>query len=251
MMSAPLIIGNTLLKLDAVESTNTWAHTLLKNQNIHEGLVVWALDQTRGRGQMGTNWHSVPGESLTFSVILSPGFLPVKDQFLLNKAISAGLHEYATSRLPASVFIKWPNDLYIGYKKAGGVLIENILSGTGIQHSIIGIGLNLNQHVFEGLPGATSFLQETGKRYNPEEELHLLLSILDKWYLKLRNGHQEEIRLRYSQCLLGWQRPLKFRHKDAVFTGMVSAVDNAGYLHLTLEDGTSEKFGMKEIEWLF
>ena len=111
------IIGNNILKLDAVESTNTYASTLLKNQKVSEGLIIQAFHQTAGRGQMGTNWHSLPGESLTFSVILTPTFLKADKQFYLNMAISLGVFEYLTVKGVAGGLIKWPNDIIVQRKK--------------------------------------------------------------------------------------------------------------------------------------
>src|SRR5688572_19765009 len=134
------IIGNNILKLDAVDSTNTYATTLLKNQKPPEGLIIQAFHQTAGRGQMGTNWHSPAGESLTFSVILTPTFLKVDQQFYLNMAVSLGVYEYLTTKGVAGGLIKWPNDILVQRKKLAGILIENALQGNKIQHSIIGVG---------------------------------------------------------------------------------------------------------------
>src|SRR5688572_4624485 len=160
------IIGNNILKLSAVDSTNTYAATLLKNQKPPEGLIIQALHQTAGRGQMGTNWHSIAGESLTFSVILTPDFLPAEKQFYLNMAISFGLYEYLSVKGIHDGLIKWPNDLLVHRRKIAGILIENSIKGKALQHSIVGIGININSAAAELPSVATSLFSETGRVLN-------------------------------------------------------------------------------------
>jgi len=249
-MLGPLIIGNIVFKLDAVNSTNTYAQELLKNQKIDEGLVVWAVDQMQGRGQMGTNWHSTSGDSLTFSVILTPRFLPVHSQFLLNMAISCAVQDYAFSRGITDAMIKWPNDLYIGSKKAGGILIENVIAGNKLQSSVIGIGINLRQQQFADLPHATSFYIQTGRTYEAEDEFHALLRFLDIWYLRLRRKDYEGIRNEYRERLYGRDEWLRYRAADEIFTARVNGVTANGLLELLKEDGSLVEFRLKEVEKL-
>jgi BirA family biotin operon repressor/biotin-[acetyl-CoA-carboxylase] ligase len=249
-MSSQLIIGNTLLKLNAVGSTNSYAHTLLKNQKIAEGLVIWAIEQTSGRGQMGTNWHSTPGDSLTFSVILTPRFLPLQRQFLLNKAVSCAVHAYAAEKNMTGVRIKWPNDVYIGEQKAGGILIENSIQGDTFQSSIVGIGLNLNQESFPGLPQATSFRQHAHQRFDAEQELPLLLSHLDRWYLRLRRNDEELINKTYQETLYGMDSWKLYRSGEDIFRAKVTGVNESGLLEIMTEDGSIRSYRFKEIEKL-
>lgn len=249
MMPGPLIIGNTLLKLDAVDSTNTYAHTLLKKQKVAEGLIVWAVEQTHGRGQPGTNWHSAAGQSLTCSAILAPSFLAADEQFWLNKAISCGLYAYMQSRNITHAAIKWPNDLYIGDRKAGGVLIENSLAGQRLQYSIVGIGINLNQTHWEGLPLAISFHQHTGQHYRAEEEIGRLAACLDSWYLLLRQGQRQRIREAYRNCLWGRDRFITYASQDGPLRGKVNDVTDSGKLQMELESGEIREFSFREIRF--
>lgn len=249
MMPGPLIIGNALLKLDAVDSTNTYAHTLLKNQKVTEGLVVWAVQQTHGRGQPGTNWHSDAGQSLTCSVILTPSFLPAEEQFLLNKALSCGLYQYLELRIPQGSAIKWPNDLYIYNRKTGGVLIENSITGRRIQSSIVGIGINFNQPAFPGLPQATSLAMHTGRQYNISDELHALMACLDRWYLLLRQGAVQQIQEAYFNCLWGKDELIPYIAGEEKILGKVVGVKDNGLLQLQLDNGDVREFGFKEIRY--
>lgn len=245
------IIGNNIIKLDAVDSTNTYAATLLKNQKHPEGLVITAIYQTSGRGQMGTIWHSAPGESLTFSVILMPTFLKVEQQFLLSMAISLGLVEYLKIKSVTNGIIKWPNDVLVNRKKIAGILIENSLKGNQMTHSVVGIGVNINSGII-GLPEtATSLQLETGRHYDLEAELYEICHHLNKYYLMLRTGKFSSIKTAYMEHLLGFHSPVELVKNQVKTVAKVKQVEDNG--SILLEDLSGKKFiaGFKEYEWLY
>ena len=159
---------------DTLDSTNDEA---ARHLSAYDNLsVVAAREQTAGRGQRGNRWLSRPGENLTFSLVLKPRQLAAAGQMGLTALASVAVREYLLSEgVPAR--IKWPNDLYVGDRKIGGMLIENGLEGPWIRHSIIGIGLNVNQRAFPpGLLNPTSMALCTHRTFCPEEELPRLLS---------------------------------------------------------------------------
>ncbi len=125
MITESISIGNKVIKLDAIESTNEYAGKLLQNDNsVIEGTIVWAIDQTNGKGQRGSLWHSESGKNLTFSLILRPGFINIENQFLLSKVVSLGIKDFLENLLHVNmaennfkVHVKWPNDIYVGSKK--------------------------------------------------------------------------------------------------------------------------------------
>ncbi len=245
------IIGNNILKLDAVESTNTYASTLLKNQKVSEGLIIQAFHQTAGRGQMGTNWHSLPGESLTFSVILTPTFLKADKQFYLNMAISLGVFEYLTVKGVAGGLIKWPNDIIVQRKKLAGILIENSLMGTHIQHSVIGIGLNVNSTI-EALPAfATSLAIETGRVYNIDAELHEMALLMDKYYSFLRLGKFDRLKEEYMKQLLGHHHPITIVKNHEKLDVKVIDIKESGRIVMEELNGNWWTAGFKEFEWTY
>lgn len=248
-MSIPLIIGNRILKLDAVDSSNTYAHSLLKNQNTSEGLIIWAKNQLKGRGQMGTIWHSHPEKSLTFSVILSPHHLSINDQFLFNQCICNGVHAYLTSILGNDVKIKWPNDILYKGKKLCGILIENFISGSKITNSIAGIGINLNQSAFPDLPFALSLKMITQKHYDQESTLHSLIIYLNAWYLKLVQGKYDEISGYYTENLWKINEEISYVHNTVHYKGIIRSVKPNGELQIEQEDGGMIDYRFKEIEF--
>jgi BirA family transcriptional regulator, biotin operon repressor / biotin---[acetyl-CoA-carboxylase] ligase len=245
------IIGNNILKLDAVDSTNTYASTLLKSQKPTEGLIIQAFHQTSGRGQMGTNWHSPSGESLTFSVILTPTFLKADQQFYLNMAVSLGVFEYLTTKGIADGLIKWPNDIIVQRKKLAGILIENSLLGNSIQHSIVGIGLNVNSPQDSLLKFATSLYAETGRLYNIDAELNEIAHHLDKFYTFLRLGKFELLKEEYMKQLLGHHRPIVIKKGDAEMEVVVTDIQESGRIVLEETNGNWWVAGFKEFEWTY
>ena len=168
---------------DEVGSTNDEARRLL--QELDNLSVIAARCQTMGRGQGDHTWHSRPGENLTFSVVLKFGSgglepLAARDALLITETVTLALRLYLEER-GVKVRIKWPNDIYAGDLKICGILIENILHGSEIASSIIGIGLNLNQKDFPSdLPNPVSLTLLTGESYDLEQELAGFLSILSE-----------------------------------------------------------------------
>ncbi len=175
-MPNTLFIGKVYLRFDELSSTNDHAAELLAPEHPShtkskpaEGTVIRADSQSAGRGQFGSRWESAAGKNLTFSVILYPEWLEIEAQFYLSMAVALAVHNAVCEvyRGPLPVQIKWPNDLYLGDQKMGGILIQNSLSGARIQSSIIGIGLNVNQlHFDPDLPNPVSLASASGHAFD-------------------------------------------------------------------------------------
>lgn len=202
-MPHTLFTGHTVEKLDTVDSTNRYALDLLRQRPPAEGFTVWALEQTAGRGQRGNTWLTEPRANLTFSVILQPRFLPVNEQFWLTKSIALAVARFVSSHLPSvPVSVKWPNDIYVNNQKIAGILIENILEQSTIRHSVTGIGININQQVFDpAVPNATSLKLLTGNTFELDTCLDQLFVLIEKFYLELRNGNYRQIDDAYHEIL--------------------------------------------------
>ncbi len=120
------------------------------------GSLVVAEAQSGGRGRLGRSWASPPGLNIYLSLVLRPR-LPAARAPLICLAAAVG----AADALP-ELTIKWPNDLLIGERKVGGILAEVALSGDRLDHAVLGLGLNVNQRDFPGLPGAGSLALARG-----------------------------------------------------------------------------------------
>lgn len=238
-----------VIKLDAVGSTNEFARALIRSGTAAPFTAVWTEQQTQGKGQGTTKWQSIPGESLTVSLILSPVFLKADEQFFLNMAISLAVQQFSQKISPGSPCrIKWPNDLYIGMKKAGGILIENIWSGNRLQHSIAGIGINLNQASFgPELPHAVSFFMETGKQYAPATGLTQLLEHIEVYYQLLELRKFERLQEIYYERLLGMNEFLRYRYMDREIKARIKGTDLSGRLLLETDEQQFITADLKEI----
>ena len=243
-----LFLGKNLVYVPQCHSTNALATELGQRVETPDGTLIITDNQTEGRGQRGNKWETEPGKNLTFSLVCKPGFLALKDQFLLNEAVSIGIVDYVTGKVAEKVRIKWPNDILAGEKKVCGILIENHVSGEEILYSIVGIGLNINQTVF-GYSHAGSLRHFTGKEYQLADELAELLQEVEVRYLELKHGGRNELEEKYLELLYQRGEVHQFCAKGEMFEGMITGVNESG--QLTMEIGAEKKFfGVKEVTFL-
>lgn len=247
-----LFLGKKSRFVPTCHSTNDELAKMIQESGaeIPEGTLVATAHQTAGRGQRGNRWESAPGENLTFSLLLKPGFLRASEQFRLSIAVALGVYETLREHLDDSLKVKWPNDVFHGNRKLGGLLIENTLQGYALAHSVVGIGLNVNQLQF-GVPTATSLRAVTGQpyRYDLDALLARLLECLEAEYLRLRQGGHEAQKARYLAALYRYQEWHPFRDAEGqLFNGQLLGVDEAGRLAVETETGV-RYFGVKEVQF--
>ncbi len=213
--------------------------------------VVWAENQSAGRGQRGHTWHSNEGVNLTFSTVLKPSFLTAVEQFLLSEVVALSLVD-TLADYGVECRIKWTNDIYAGDRKIAGVLIEQSLSGDRIARTIVGVGLNVNQREFPAdLPNPTSIVVERGVECERREVLDAFLQHLDKWYSRLESGEREVVESAYNARLY---RRDEF-HTYALpsgerFEAAIRGVRATGHLCLEHCDGTFGDYAFKEVEFV-
>lgn len=168
---------------DSIDSTSAALRKMLPD--VENLTVLSARMQTSGRGQLTHEWHSAPGENLTFSIFLEYDHLrcfQAKRQQLLSMASALSVVDFLAS-YGIGAQIKKPNDIYVGDRKICGMLIENSLSGENMNWSIVGIGINVNQTEFPSfLPNPVSMLQlMPGERpLNLDECLEKFLECFDR-----------------------------------------------------------------------
>ena len=245
-----LFTGQQLLWLPACASTNSEAQALIVQNRASDGCTVITDFQTAGRGQRGNQWEGAAAENLMLSVVWQPTFLAAAEQFQLSQAVALGVHDWASALLgnDPKLKLKWPNDLYYGDQKLGGILIENTLSGPKIQYSIIGIGLNINQQRF-AVPTATSISQLTGRAYVRETLAARLLECLEGRYLQLRAGQVGRLRQAYLQVLYRFQESHFYMMDGKKTSGQIVGVEADGRLAVAVGNEL-RRFGMQEIRYL-
>ncbi|NIJ52009.1 biotin--[acetyl-CoA-carboxylase] ligase [Dyadobacter arcticus] len=245
-----LIIGKKVIYLPSCHSTNDIAAEIVHAGLFTEGTVVITDNQLKGRGQRGTTWVANPGENLTFSIILTPEFLPVSDQFLISQITALAIRSYVHNYIE-NVRVKWPNDILANKKKICGILIENGIQGMKLKSSVIGIGLNVNQLDFKE-DRATSLSLETGVPFALPDEFQKLLGFLDKYYVRLRQkSFNQAIRAEYLSQLHGYGKELEFIYENKARRGTIAYVSSEGLLGLNLSDQDEVlELGLKQIQWL-
>ena len=144
------LIGRRIVVLESTTSTND-AVLQMAETGAEEGLVVFAEQQTAGRGQHGKHWESAPRQGLWFSILLRPGLALAESARLTTWAAQAVATSISRElSLPAK--IKPPNDIFIAHRKVAGVLVE-MRAQPDLPHlAIVGIGLNVNQSAADFSP---------------------------------------------------------------------------------------------------
>ncbi len=239
-----------ILKFESLDSTNNYAMNLLKEGKASNLDCIWALQQTKGRGQRGNTWESDAGKNLTFSLICFPAALEAAQGFYLSMAVSLAALEFIRMYSQA-VMIKWPNDIYLKGRKTGGILIENTIEGPYIKASVLGMGLNINQKHFSGdLPHATSLASVCGKELDLEQALGEISGYLVKQLRRIDQGEYESLRHDYKANLLGMGENMEYRDKKGIFFGMITGVEESGRLVIMDTEGTIRKYYFQEVEWI-
>jgi len=233
-----------------ISSTNEELNRLLKEEELEEGAIVKADFQTSGKGYQGNIWQSERGMNLLFSILLKPEFLKIKDAFQVSRICSLAIAEVIDKQKLDSC-IKWPNDILIGNRKVCGILIENSMLGDRILHSVIGIGLNVNQGKFNSdIPAATSLFLEKGCQFDMNIILEDFRSALESWYQVLIMGHTERIMDAYLDRLYLFDEPAAYSDGESEFMARISGVLPGGELELVTDAGELRTYGFKEIEYL-
>jgi BirA family biotin operon repressor/biotin-[acetyl-CoA-carboxylase] ligase len=237
-----------IIQPESTLSTNSHLRELLKQRRLNECSVVITHSQTQGKGQPGNTWESEPGKNLTFSMVLYPTQIKASQQFILSKCISVAIAEVLSAILPR-VTIKWPNDLYCGNKKIGGILIENTLQGTIIEQCIAGIGLNVNQEVFHSdAPNPISIKGITGHETDLLELFKEIFESLLTHYEKISlPGNLHDRYLQYLYRREGW---FSYRDVHGPFEACFESIEPAGHLILRRRNGSLSRYAFKEVAFI-
>jgi BirA family biotin operon repressor/biotin-[acetyl-CoA-carboxylase] ligase len=234
--------------LSIVESTNNYAMAKLHAALVGPGTCFQAVEQTAGKGQRGKIWQSTAGQNITLSIIL-PAFHHISYPFVESAALALSCYHFIKDLGVRNVSIKWPNDVYIGDRKAAGILVENVYRGTEWMSSVAGIGINVNQTEFtENAGKAISIKQATGQDHDIivlGRCLHLkVMEFMNALYVKSPTEIMEE----YNSRLYKKGSTVKLKKGPQVFSTVIKEVSLSGEL-LTC-DTLEQQFAVGEVEFL-
>jgi BirA family transcriptional regulator, biotin operon repressor / biotin---[acetyl-CoA-carboxylase] ligase len=250
-------IGTPFIELQSIDSTNNYALTQVHAGLAHHGAAFFAHEQVAGKGQRGRVWKAEKDSSIITSIVIDPHPLLLGNQFHLSACIALSACMWLENYTGDETKIKWPNDIYWQDRKAGGVLIENIIGGinsagkssSGWQWAIAGIGLNINQgHFPEGLGNPVSLKQITGKEYNPITLVKELYRQINKNWEILVIGGFDKIYNSYLQRLYKKDQFVKLKKGSRVFEATIKKVSAEGLL--VVQHAMEEEFRTGEVEWV-
>ena len=242
------------IELQSVDSTNNYARAQLHAGLAQHGMTIFAHEQVAGKGQRGKVWTSEKEANIALSVVIKPASLRLTRQFHLSACVAVAVHEFFIHYAGDDTKIKWPNDLYWQDRKAGGILIENIVgsssSGAGNwDWSIVGIGININQTVFPpDVPNPVSLRQITGKFFEPAELAKDICTYFEKYYQLLIKEDFETIYSNYISYLYKKEEKVKLKKGNRVFEAVINKVTPAG--KLVVQHAIEEEFDFGELEWV-
>lgn len=237
-----------LVKLDAIDSTNDFLKNLTRSETVENFTVISAENQTKGRGQMGSEWKTEIGKNLIMSMLVKDLLADTHAIFELNILTALSVIEVLQTQCIPNLSIKWPNDIMSGNKKIGGILIENSFKPDTIE-SIIGLGLNVNQTNFLHLPQASSLAVVTGHTFDKDA---LLIEIAETIERKCQFIDADLLWRDYHNHLFKKEIPMAFENEGGHrFMGIIDGVERDGKLRILLEDDSFQTFGIKEIKMLY
>jgi BirA family biotin operon repressor/biotin-[acetyl-CoA-carboxylase] ligase len=239
-MSAPALPAGWRLDARAsVGSTNEEAKRLAL-AGAPECTLVWALEQTQGRGRRGRAWSSPPG-NLYLSLILRPQ-IPPAEAAQIGFVAAVALAETLRPLLPAELelALKWPNDVLVGRRKVSGILPEALAVGEGgrVEALVLGIGVNVANHP-EGTAWPATDLATAGVKIGLEVLLEHLAASLDRWIGIWRREGFAPVRARWTSLALARGEPVELRLDGRTLSGRFLEIDAEGALVLAPSDGSA------------
>lgn len=228
-----------VIELQTAGSTNDYARRLAR-EGAASGTIIWAHEQTAGRGRQGRPWTSMPG-NLFMSMILRPR-VGVEHVGQLSFLSAVALANVLERIIPASaqIGLKWPNDLLINRKKAAGILIE---TENRMPWVVVGIGVN----VASAPPDAVSLRAAGAKTCEAGHILGLLAKEMQVMVENWEKTGFKTIREAWLKRAYGLGEEVTARMPQETLTGIFKGIDQSGALQLQMPDGAVKTINSAEV----
>ncbi len=240
-------------RLELTDSTNSYVAR--SHREFGVATLVYAVEQTAGRGQRGNSWESEPGKNLTFSLFYPwREAFPASRQFAVSEAVALSIVDLLAREGIAAV-AKWPNDIYVGDRKICGILIQHSVAGNGLEHSVIGVGLNINQLVFRSdAPNPVSMAMIAGREWLPDNLVPVIADMLAERLEKAKTERgREELHREFLEKLWrgdGQAYPFRDVARNVCYEGVIEDVEAGGTLCIKSVEGDLYRYAFKEVEFL-
>lgn len=235
-------IGQNIIHYRSIDSTNAEAKRLFEDGD-RNGVVLVADTQSGGRGRLSRTWSS-PRGGLWFSVILNPEGLFAEKLPILSLLAGVSVAEALKQLFNVDVNLKWPNDIVVGNKKLGGILLESIYTGKKFSGIIMGIGLNTDLTVTDLPPllkDAVVTLKDSLEDREISNELILaeILNIIEDDYQLLLNNKEDDILQRWKalSITIGSRVAVNLENNTRL-VGEAVGVKSNGALVILTDDGS-------------
>lgn len=240
-----------LLHYEVIDSTHLLLQRMLQAGEPVCGRAVSAGFQTGGRGQGSNQWHSLADQNILLSFCHCPDDFPATRQFDISVAAALALLGLTDSLQIPETSVKWPNDIWSGKLKLAGMLVSHTVSGYFIRHSIISVGLNVNQTVFPvDLPNPVSLRVLTGNIFDKVLLTEQLLDLLRHQLKRVAAGESSVMRTEYLKRLFGLGQWHRFSIHGTPTECQIKGVDVFGRLQLLHPEGSLQSYDLSEAKLL-
>ncbi len=230
-------VGQSIYFKESVSSTQNFIRHL-GEEGVGPGTVVLAEKQLKGKGRMGRDWVSPLG-GIYLSCLFRPQFILVNEICQIALVMSLACVKAIKKQTGIAAAVKWPNDIYIGNKKIGGILCEANSKADKISFISVGIGINVNT---KKLPSVATSLASVAKRnFSKKSITKEILRQIEACYLKLEAGKNKDLLESWQEHCFLWGRRLRVKILNKVVEGEAFGIDEHGYLLLRRDTGLIDK----------
>ena len=240
-------IGRNFIFSEEADSTNS--ELLAKgNKYIINGTVFYTEKQLKGRGRHNRPWYSARDVNLTFSILLSNKKYITENPVLINFAAALAVGNALENLYQLKVELKWPNDVLINGKKICGILIESTSEGNKISRLVIGLGINVNQTMFQGAYSIppTSVRLETNEIMEREKLLAEVLNYFESSLNILIESPETILKDWKQRCSMIGDK-ISITEGEEVRYGIFEDVDDNGFLLLRGSNNKIEKIHFGDV----